>query len=872
MKLFYFLLAIFAGILTTTAQTDGLSYQAVIIDPDPTALPGTNSTDNVLLNIRVTFRFSIYDSQGAVEYQEIQNTITDEYGMVSLIIGSGVAQVGQFTSIFWDGTKKDLGVELNLDGTFNEFEKQTLLFIPYAYHREAIVDGDLTVNGDAIFDGDLTVNGLTNLNNNLNVNNAATTTLTGSLEVDGITLLNNDLTVTNGSDTNLDGELTVEGNTKLNGSLEVESMTTLQDSLYVLNNSPSYLTGTLTVDGNTLLKSSLAVDGTTTLNDSLSVLNNSPTLLTGSLRVSQIAELESHLTVGGVARVNDSLSVLNGSPTLLSGILEVEGVTDLNNDLNVQGISNLNNDLNVLNGSSTNLGGNLNVDGLTILNNELTVNGVTTINNDLEVTNASPTTLSGTLDVVGDATFESNVEIEGNTSINGDLEVLGNTQLNEVEMSSFELSSDSPEFVALIENTNPNNGDGLVIKLGRTHGSWNNGSHMALPNISNTVFGPALNTVSGWLDGATVNTSDIVSVLPNYLVSAQAVQVTNSVINEINNALNLPVSTPPIYIPETVIFQRTPIFGGQNLPHPIPDIPPIVIPELKIPHTELIPGIQNFIPEIPQLNLPNSLPSTEIPNFNFVVVNNSLTKENEFIRFVDKDDRILGRIRAQSTQDWLEEEVLQDAKVLEFLAELATIDVVEATVGGIVYVNSLIDKFNKLGVEYASGHGDYAEWLERRDYEENITAGDIVGIIGGKISKDLKNAEQVMVVSYRPIVLGNAPEDDQLHRGNNVAFMGQVPVKVMGPVQSGDYIIAHPEFLGYGIAKKPLEMNTQDFKTSVGRSWDTNQNDGPKMVNTVVGIHNGDWVGVMKNLQEKHKELKERVEKLNALADELLKD
>ncbi|MFL2991815.1 MAG: hypothetical protein ACJZZ7_08210 [Cytophagales bacterium] len=119
---------------------------------------------------------------------------------------------------------------------------------------------------------------------------------------------------------------------------------------------------------------------------------------------------------------------------------------------------------------------------------------------------------------------------------------------------------------------------------------------------------------------------------------------------------------------------------------------------------------------------------------------------------------------------------------------------------------------------------------------------------GAKITKDLKDLEQVMVVSHKPIVLGNIPEEGKTHLGNNVAFMGQVPVKVIGPVSSGDYIVAHGEISGYGKAINPKEMISEKFRFAVGRSWDTNLNDGPKLVNTVIGVHNGDWVNIFKKI------------------------
>ena len=127
-----------------------------------------------------------------------------------------------------------------------------------------------------------------------------------------------------------------------------------------------------------------------------------------------------------------------------------------------------------------------------------------------------------------------------------------------------------------------------------------------------------------------------------------------------------------------------------------------------------------------------------------------------------------------------------------------------------------------------------------------------------------------MVVSYKPIILGNIPDENKTHLGNNIAFMGQVPVKVIGPVSSGDYIVAHGEISGYGKAINPKEMKTENFKFAVGRSWDTNLNDGPKLINTVVGIHNDDWVKVIQKIESRQEKFEDRLNEFENKVDQLI--
>ncbi|MCK5168981.1 MAG: hypothetical protein KAQ75_03800, partial [Bacteroidales bacterium] len=140
-----------------------------------------------------------------------------------------------------------------------------------------------------------------------------------------------------------------------------------------------------------------------------------------------------------------------------------------------------------------------------------------------------------------------------------------------------------------------------------------------------------------------------------------------------------------------------------------------------------------------------------------------------------------------------------------------------------------------------------------------------------KITKELKDAEQVMAISSSPIVLGNTPKVGKEYLGNNVAFMGQIPVKIMGPVNTGDYIVGKGDIPGYGVAVRPDNMTLEDFKYTVGRSWVKNIYTGPKMVNTVVGIHNGDYLNVLKKYEERFKNSETRLKNLEDKLELLIK-
>ncbi len=221
-----FLLSVICS--SVMAQTDGISYQAVIIDPEIQELPGFDISGNILPNRLVAMRFTIYDNNNTVEYQEVHIATTDEFGMVNLMIGRGEATsdgTGDFTLVEWDGSPKDLQVEINFAGETTSFEnmaRQELTFVPYAYHRDITATGDMTIDGTSDLNGRLLVQGPTNLNNTLNVNNQ--------------------------NATNLSGILAVDGNTSLGSDLAVEGVTNLNDTLSILGQSPTFFTGDITVE------------------------------------------------------------------------------------------------------------------------------------------------------------------------------------------------------------------------------------------------------------------------------------------------------------------------------------------------------------------------------------------------------------------------------------------------------------------------------------------------------------------------------------------------------------------------------------------------------------------------------------------------
>ena len=173
------------------------------------------------------------------------------------------------------------------------------------------------------------------------------------------------------------------------------------------------------------------------------------------------------------------------------------------------------------------------------------------------------------------------------------------------------------------------------------------------------------------------------------------------------------------------------------------------------------------------------------------------------------------------------------------------------------------------GVTYESGSGDYAEWLERADHNEAIGIGDVVGVNGGKISKNTTGANEYMVASWKPCVLGNMPEAGKEQFYNKVAFMGQVPIKLYGTVKKGDCIIPSGKNDGFAKAISVNDINVNDIDKVLGVSWQDNSDPGAKIIKIAVGLKPHEMAKVMKEQAQEIAQLKEKVLEIDVLKAEV---
>ena len=135
---------LFAMALSYAALAQGLTginYQAV----------ARNLNGTTLSNKDLTVRFTITQGNtNLIQYQEMQNAVTNAYGLFNLVIGKGTPVTGTFTGVPWINANQWLQVEVSTSGgPFTVLGKTALFASPYA-----IAAGSASPAGPA--GGDLT--------------------------------------------------------------------------------------------------------------------------------------------------------------------------------------------------------------------------------------------------------------------------------------------------------------------------------------------------------------------------------------------------------------------------------------------------------------------------------------------------------------------------------------------------------------------------------------------------------------------------------------------------------------------------------------------------------------------------------------------
>ena len=513
--------------------------------------------------------------------------------------------------------------------------------------------------------------------------------------------------------------------------------------------------------------------------------------------------------------------------------LTVEGHTLLHGHLDVELPTNLNSSLSVNDGNSTNLSGNL------------TVVGETNLENIFNVNNASPSHLSGDL------------AVDGNTSLNGTLDVVGQTTLNDLTVNGQASFGDlTAEFLQVSDSTNIAGGLNIAADSQVKIISSVNGSDK---NINNY---PLL--VDGGSQGIAIK------------VNAVGAKNQNNFISFWDNTPPSPSLREPAYDGVGITDAIVDLFDGLE----VFDIP--TTDDTPTGNTTSYETVAEYT-GAPMMwgRIEGETDVSEFSNnadynmgrlsYTYDMIDGSLDLAWQTIDLIIAGNDViaaatevqpclgLGGCLAGPAPSNIYASVANLA--LEIIKELAAVANESFAVRNLEVFHYHKRRFK--GVSYASGAGDYAEYLQRIDPAEKMTYGDIVGLYGGKISKNTKDAQQIMVISYKPAVLGALPQPHEEKNYEKVAFMGQVLVKVFGTVNIGDYIIPSGNNDGLGIAIAPQNLTSKDIKNIVGVAWDASENKyGFKLINVAVGINNNDNTVVIEKLE---KQVSNQAQELNEL-------
>ena len=140
------------------------------------------------------------------------------------------------------------------------------------------------------------------------------------------------------------------------------------------------------------------------------------------------------------------------------------------------------------------------------------------------------------------------------------------------------------------------------------------------------------------------------------------------------------------------------------------------------------------------------------------------------------------------------------------------------------------------GIAMVTGGADFAEYLPRLQPDEPLAPGDVVGLFPNGVTRKIEGALRAMAVSTSPIVVGNLPPSPEEDRFVRVAFFGRTPVKVRGPVQAGDWIVATKRRDGIGVSREPARIEAAELRRVVGKALESSADESLKTVDVLVGL------------------------------------
>jgi len=117
---------VFTCLFSFSQTPQGINYQAVARD----------GSGVILSNANISVRFTVHDGSatGSNVYKEHFSTTTNQFGLFSLVIGTGTVDVGTFSAINWATGNKFLQVEFDSGSGYTDMGTTQLMSVPYALY------------------------------------------------------------------------------------------------------------------------------------------------------------------------------------------------------------------------------------------------------------------------------------------------------------------------------------------------------------------------------------------------------------------------------------------------------------------------------------------------------------------------------------------------------------------------------------------------------------------------------------------------------------------------------------------------------------------------------------------------------------------
>lgn len=791
----------------------GMNYQGVLKDKSGRVMP--NSTIALKVNLQ-----SGHGGNTVVHFSEIHRVATNDVGIFTLLIGKGSLVAGSLQNVPWstENIWMQVGVKFDDETGFSNLSNSELLAVPYAYH--AGTASQLAGNYTPYY-------------------------LSGGNLSGGNTI--------NGSSPVPATSWNVTGNTATNPASEYLGTSDCQD-LYIKTNGVERVR--IYCAGGVLMSGSLAVGVDLSVGRDMTVNHD--------LRVKHDASVDNNLTVNKNVNFNTTggstinygpFSVLRSSPTWMTGSLRVDKTTNLNDSLIVENVK------------------------PTVFTGTLRVNKATNLYGALTVNSQAPTVLTGTLLGNSDAIFKKSLTLDNynfnsadsatgaavvaggtgilkNLNVGGDLSISGKTELNGKVLIGDVRPSPVPDSGALVVWGGLGIGKQISINK-RTHmyDSLTVGGDVKLQKTL------TVNDSAFFRNDLEVKGSSIMDGLQQF-----------------NGQLTIKDNTLRLADQDTFTNYPMQVQGSSQ--------------GIAVKVTGDKTMSNNFISFWNDNGMMGRVEGYRAGEYEFTdeyeFEKNRLERKKEFnieqlaaatASLVAAGIKFVAAITSSSVCVGLG--VCATAPVPSLIAS-TTLNLAAATILEdnliiqLIDVSASLDDFNAAalnnnGVVYASGAGDYAEYLQKKDISESIKPGDIVGLKGGKVSLNTDDAERTAVVSINPIVLGNTPSEAEKDKYLKIAFLGQVPVNVIGNVQPGDYILPDGNYMGFGRAVSPKDINSKEIKQIVGVAWTSSQaNKLVSVINVAVGLNVNDNQRVVDRLKKEIAALKMEMAQSDAMIRQLV--